>query len=341
MSGRIEVLDAAATRARLGYRSAVEALEAALLAGFDPATDVARSAVPLGTAEALLMPSAVGDAVGVKVLTVAPGNPSRGLPRIQGVHLVFDAVTMAPALVLDGAALTSVRTPAVSLAAIRRALAARAGSRAASRDALRDATSGADHLGALHVVVFGTGPQGVAHVEALREVCPELEIGSVTHVARHAPADPAVLQGADFVAAADAASVTRALAEAGLVICATTAREPLFDSSVLGDDAVVVAVGSHEADARELDSALLARATVVVEDVATALREAGDVVLAVHDGLLDPASLVPLSGVVTGRAGEAEGGAAVGAAAGMRPFVVKTTGMSWEDAVVGSTALAR
>ncbi|MFF2371317.1 ornithine cyclodeaminase family protein [Agromyces sp. NPDC058110] len=345
MSPKIEVLDAAGTRSRLGYRAAVEALEAALGSGFDPATDAPRSAVPLGAAEALLMPSAVGDAIGVKVLTVAPGNPARGLPRIQGVHLVFDPGTMAPALVLDGAALTGVRTPAVSMAAIRRELTARAAARATDRatDRATAPTAAGAEVGeaadaggagaALHVVVFGTGPQAVAHVEALREVCPDLRIGSVTHVARRAPADHDVLHGAGFVAAADAASVARVLAEAGLVICATTAREPLFDSAVLADDVVVVAVGSHEPDARELDSALMTRSTVIVEDVATALREAGDVVLAAGEGEFDTAALVPLVDVVTSRRRAPDGG--------VRPFVVKTTGMSWEDAVVGHTALGR
>jgi hypothetical protein len=48
-------------------------------------------------------------------------------------------------------------------------------------------------------------------------------------------------------------------------------------------DVVVVAVGSHEPDAREVDAPLLGRATVVVEDVGTALREAGDVVLAIAE----------------------------------------------------------
>ena len=93
---------------------------------------------------------------------------------------------------------------------------------------------------------------------------------------------------------------TTALRSADVVVCATSARAPLFDSALLRDDVVVVAVGSHEPDARELDAALLGRATVVVEDVATALREAGDVVLAIAEGALDPADLVPMRDVVTG-----------------------------------------
>lgn len=51
-----------------------------------------------------------------------------------------------------------------------------------------------------------------------------------------------------------------------------------------------MAVGSHEPDAREPDAALLGRATVVVEDARTALREAGDVVMVIADGAVTRAS---------------------------------------------------
>ena len=50
----------------------------------------------------------------------------------------------------------------------------------------------------------------------------------------------------------------------------TAARTPLFDGADVAPHAVVVAVGSHEPGARETDSALVGRATVVVEDRATA-----------------------------------------------------------------------
>ena len=57
-----------------------------------------------------------------------------------------------------------------------------------------------------------------------------------------------------------------ALGAADVVVCATSARTPLFDSTLLRPDVIVIAVGSHESGARELDSALLARISVVVED---------------------------------------------------------------------------
>ena len=103
----------------------------------------------------------------------------------------------------------------------------------------------------------------------------------------------------------------------------------MFDSALLDDDAVVVAVGSHEPDARELDAPLLGRASVVVEDVATALREAGDVILAVADGTLKPADLLPMRDVVT-RAVEVPTD---------RPLVFKSVGMGWQDLVVAAAVL--
>jgi ornithine cyclodeaminase/alanine dehydrogenase-like protein (mu-crystallin family) len=89
-------------------------------------------------------------------------------------------------------------------------------------------------------------------------------------------------------------------------------------------------VGSHEPDSRELDSALLARGSVVVEDTATALREAGDVILAIADGGLTAADLIPMRDLLTRST----------APPSDRPLVVKTVGMSWEDVVVAETVVS-
>jgi ornithine cyclodeaminase/alanine dehydrogenase-like protein (mu-crystallin family) len=70
---------------------------------------------------------------------------------------------------------------------------------------------------------------------------------------------------------------------------------------------------------------------VVVEDVATALREAGDVCLAIAENALRPADLVPMRDVVTGRTVPDPD----------RPLVFKSVGMSWEDLVVAEAVLRR
>ena len=70
---------------------------------------------------------------------------------------------------------------------------------------------------------------------------------------------------------------------------------------------------------------------MVVEDVATALREAGDVVLAIADGTLTPAELLPMRDLLTG---------AVTVPAD-RPLVFKSVGMSWQDLVVAAAVVGR
>jgi ornithine cyclodeaminase/alanine dehydrogenase-like protein (mu-crystallin family) len=300
-------LDAATIAAVLPPAAAVDALEAALRAGLDPEADPPREAVAAGAGEVLLMPSSTPDAVGVKLVTVAPANPDRGLPRIQGVYVLFDSRTLAPVALLDGIGVTNVRTSAVS------ALAAR-------------------HLaapGARRLLVFGTGAQAWAHVGALRAVLPGLE--RVDVVAR----DRARLEA--FVARCASTGLDArvaapgAVADADVVVCATTAREPLFDGALAGDEATVVAIGSHEPDAREVDERLAGRATVVVEARSAALREAGDVIAAVRAGALDPDALVPIDALVRGDARPAPG----------RPRLFKSTGMAWEDLVVAAAVHAR
>jgi ornithine cyclodeaminase len=92
-----------------------------------------------------------------------------------------------------------------------------------------------------------------------------------------------------------------------------------------------VAIGSHEPDAREVDERLAARATVVVESRASALREAGDVIQAIEAGALAADALVPLAALVRRDARPAPG----------RPRLFKSTGMAWEDLVVAAAVHAR
>ena len=158
------------------------------------------------------------------------------------------------------------------------------------------------------LLVFGRGPQAHGHVEAIRAVRP------IEHV--------------DMVGR-DRGDVDDLVAAADVVCCATTAREPLFDGALVADHATVVAIGSHEPEARETDDALARRATVVVESRVSALREAGDVIGAIASGALSAESLVTLAELVCGPASIAAG-----------PRLFKSTGMAWEDAVVAS-ALVR
>jgi ornithine cyclodeaminase/alanine dehydrogenase-like protein (mu-crystallin family) len=131
--------------AALSVVEAADALAAALAGGLDPDAAPPRSALPLGEGELLVMPAATGGYAAVKLVTVGPREP-----RVQGVCVLFDAGSLAPVALLDGIALTNLRTPAVSALAVRRL---------AAPDASR-------------LVVFGRGPQARAHADAVTAVRP-------------------------------------------------------------------------------------------------------------------------------------------------------------------------
>ncbi len=270
-------IDAEEVAARLSFAQAVAALEDALRGGLDPEADTPRQLVDVDAGQLLVMPSALAPQPTVKVLSLG------GDPRIQGVCLVFDRQTLQPVALVDGIAVTNVRTAAVSALAVKHL---------ATPDAAR-------------LVIFGRGPQAHAHEAAVRAVRP---ITDVQFVGRDTPGR------ADLVAQAD------------VICCCTTAREPLFDGALVADHVTVVAIGSHEAQARETDDILAARSTVVVESRTSALREAGDVIGALAAGALTRADLVGLADVVRG----------THAPDPRRPRLFKSTGMSWEDAVIAS-----
>ena len=274
----LPLLSEADVMSRMDAIEAADALEAALLAGLDPEADPPRGVLELGGGELLVMPSAAGGHAAVKLVTVG------GEPRVQGVCVVFDGASLAPVALIDGIALTNLRTPAVSALAVRRLA----------------------HPDARRLVVFGRGPQAAAHAVALRAVRP--------------------IDNVEIVGREHSDAVEELVAAADVICCATTAREPLFDGTLVADHAVVVAIGSHEPDARETDDALARRATVVVESRASALREAGDVIAAVAAGAVAEDELVTLSDLVCGRAAPAPD----------RPRLFKSTGMAWEDAVVAA-----
>ncbi|MBB5640708.1 ornithine cyclodeaminase family protein [Cryobacterium roopkundense] len=302
---QIPLISADQVHTGLSLADAVRALATALRAGLDPGAAAERSSVPLAHGSFLLMPGEFEAYAGVKILTVSPDNPARNLPSIQGNYLLFDSSTLSPVAVIDGIALTLLRTPAVSALAI-------------------DLLAGAD---ASTLLVFGTGPQSLFHVRAVSAV---RRLTSVKIVGRSADATArlvATLRSEGYpVAEGTAADV----ADARIVVCCTSAREPLFDGALVRDDAVVVAMGSHSPDAREIDDALASRSVIYVEDVPTALREAGDVAIAIDNGCAQVANLRSLADL-----------ACNGAEARGVPAFFKSVGMGWQDLVIASALHAR
>jgi hypothetical protein len=102
--------------AKVSMKTAIRAVQRDLQAGLDPAQDFNRSILDVEHGQLLYMPSQFGAFVGAKVSTVAPKNAAIGKERIQGIYLLMDAKTLSPIMLMDGHALTALRTPAVSAA---------------------------------------------------------------------------------------------------------------------------------------------------------------------------------------------------------------------------------
>ena len=303
----MRVLDADEVRGSLTYADAIDALERAFRAG-DPSATPPRSSVTTEAGSLLLMPAASPEAAGVKLVTVTPANPAAGRPLIHAVYVVFDGGTQAPMAVLDGAALTALRTSAVSAMA--------------TRFLANDEAS--------TLVVFGSGVQAAAHVEAMRAVRPIERVVVVGRDAAKAEGLAATIRRDGLEAAV---GEPMAVADADVVCTCTTATAPLFDGAWLRPGCHVNAVGAFRPDDREVDTETFRRARVVVETRDAAAAEAGDILIPIAEGAIGWDHVVAdLAEVV--------GGATVRRSAD-DVTLFESVGLAFEDLAVASAIVGR
>ena len=254
----METFDATGTAARLPYPALADAIREVALARSSNAVQAPpRLALPLpGRAVLLVMPASDGDLAITKLVTVHPENPGRGRPTIQGEVVVMEATTGTRLGLLDGATVTARRTAALSLLAARE---------------LAPRPEGP-------LLIVGAGAQGRSHLEAFRE---GLGVSKVFVASRTpAGAESLAAHAADLgMEAAVVADPVEALAEVGLVVTATTSREPVLPGAV-AEGTFVAAVGSFEPEAAELPPEMVSGARVVVDTVEGAREEAGDLIQA-------------------------------------------------------------
>jgi ornithine cyclodeaminase len=211
-----------------------------------------------------------------KVVSVYAGNPSVGLPVIQGVVLVLDSHTGLPVALMNGAYLTALRTGA-------------AGGLATELLAVEDASV---------LAVFGAGPQARTQIEAVRAVRPIREIRLVSRPTEGARILADELEGVDVQVFEDP---EKAVLGAQVIVTATDSRKPVFPGSAIGEGVHVNAVGAFTPEMAEVDGDLISRAKVVVDLRATVMAEAGDLVQAIEGGAFSLESIhAELGEVVNG-----------------------------------------
>ena len=161
---------------------------------------------------------------------------------------MFDKSNGTPLAVLDGRLITEMRTAGCTAAVARKVAPA----------------------GARSLAILGNGVQAHAHAAAFREIRQIDDFRLWGRNAAHAEAAAAEMGAVFCAAAADA------VRDADMVICATSATEPILEGAWIKPGAFVASVGWNGADGREMDDAVMQN-VVLVESRAAANDQAGDV----------------------------------------------------------------
>ncbi len=256
-----------------------------------------------------VMPAIVGTtatAIGVKVLTVFPGNHGTGLDSHQGVILVFEPERGSLAGIIDASRVTAIRTAAVSGLATR--FLAR------------------EHAGDL--CILGSGVQARSHLEAVLAVRPVRRVRLWSPTPAHALAFAAWAESRCPCPVEVCAEPEMSVRGAEIICAVTAARDPVVVDGWVEPGTHINAVGASLPESRELSSALVARARLFVDRVESARKEAGDFLVPLAEGVVRENHIVGEIGAV-----------ALGQVPGRRSAeeitIFKSLGLAVEDVAVG------
>lgn len=263
----MQFADAAAVAAALTPSALVEALREGFRQGCEmPVRHHHTMTVP-GEADAtlLLMPAWIeGGFVGVKVVSVFPGNADRGQPSIYGSYLLSSGKTGQLLAVMDGPELTSRRTAAASALA-------------ASYLARQDAAT---------LLVVGTGRLSEHMARAHAAVRPLKKILIWGRSAAKAAGIVETLRDLEIPVEVAPPSLEQAVESADIISCVTLSTEPLIKGEWLKPGQHLDLVGGFTPLMREADDDAVRRSQVFVDTRAGASKEGGDIVQPLASGAL-------------------------------------------------------
>jgi len=279
-------LGAEDVRRALPMTAAIEALRDAfrdLAAGTVTMPARTRIATPEGDEVSLIMPShsTAISRLGVKLITLYEKNRARGLPLAHALVILADGHTGVPLAVVEGGALTALRTGAASGAAT-------------------DALARPD---AAVAAVFGAGRQGRAQLEAVacvRRLCEARVFDRDSEAAAMFASEMSAALGIEVRPAPDPAA---ALCGADIVCTATSSRSPVFADENVAPGMHINAVGVYQPERAEIPAATVGRARIIVDQTEACLEEAGDLLQPLASGAIDRSRFdATLGEILLGRA---------------------------------------
>jgi ornithine cyclodeaminase len=217
----------------------------------------------------LLMPAwTPGKSAGVKIVAVSPHNSEKNLPTIQGTYLYFDSQTGSIKAILEAKTLTNKRTAAAS--------------------ALASVFLSREDAAAL--LMIGTGSLAP---DLIRAHCSVRPIKKVWIYGRSYEKALAVAEklGAERFNIAAVDDLQQAVTTADIISCATISEKPLFPGKWLKPGQHLDLVGSYKPNMREADDETILRSSIFLDNYKGGLKETGDIVIPVQQGILDPKSI--------------------------------------------------
>ena len=313
------ILTADEVRKVLPMHEAIEAMKKAYASLSDGTAVVplrTRLPIPGSDALSLFMPAFVnsqdGNALAIKVVSLFPTNPARGLAYIQAAVLVFDAETGQAIALLEGSSLTAIRTGAASGAAID--LLARPDSKV--------------------VAVFGAGAQGRTQLEAAC-TARKIETAFICDADKEKTKAFAEEMKSKNGMPKDikvASNAKEAIENADIICTATTSTQPVFEDKNVRVGTHISAVGSYTPEMQEVPAETLQRARIFVDSRTASLEEAGDLIQPMHAGLFDEAHIY-------GELGELILGKISGRQSQEEITYFKSVGIAVQDAMAAQVAL--
>ena len=261
-----------------------------------------------------VMPAYVSSlpALGTKLVTVFATNTERNLPTHLATIVLLDPETGALLALLDGRYITEARTAAVSAVSVKHL-------------AREDSSV---------LALIGSGVQARSHLEALACVTRLRDVRVWSPSSEHRQSFAAEMGHRTQAPITAVDSARDAVTEADIIVLATSAREPVVRNEWIRDGAHICAVGACRPDHREMDAALVARGRIYVDSRQGALAEAGDVVLAMHEGAIDASAIL-------GELGEVIAGSRPARGNRTEVTIFKSLGMAVEDVAAAHLAFER
>lgn len=240
---------------------AIEAMRTAFIALSDGSAIVPnRINLPMADKNALhlSMPAYIngGKYNTIKLVNVNFDNPHKGLPLINGVILVMDAVEGSPLALVEGNSVTALRTGAGS---------------GLATDILAKTNSKKS-------VIFGTGVQAKTQIEAIRSV---RDLDSIKVIGS---SEEKTALFCDLFDEVVQSGKMDDLKKADIICTATTGKTPLFDFEDVNPGVHVNAIGAHKPDTRELGTRLIQKAKVFIDQLSSSKNEAGDIIIPINEG---------------------------------------------------------